>query len=83
MVTDRLLNVKCVVSKSEYTTYKNLAMVINQMERMWKEAVFAYLQILTSHFSGERIINLAFCKISHKLYCLSQLPYCILKQGFT
>jgi hypothetical protein len=28
-------------------------MVINQMERMWKEAVLAYLQILASHFSGE------------------------------
>ena len=53
MVTERLLNVKCVVSNSEYTTYKNLAMVIYQMERMWKEVLLAYLQILTSRFSGE------------------------------
>jgi len=53
MVTVRLLNVKYVVSNSEYATYKNLSMVIYQIERMWKEAVLAYLQILMSHFSGE------------------------------
>ena len=34
-------------------TYKNLAMINNQMERVWKEAVLAYLQILTSLFSGD------------------------------
>jgi len=53
MVTERLLTFKHVVSNSEYTTYKNLAMGIYQMERMWKEAVLVYLHILTSHFSGE------------------------------